>query len=68
MKMESRERELITAIEIQQECMYDLKSQLDEKNRIIHLQQQLLAIRELEIEKLEREITQLQIENNWRWN
>jgi hypothetical protein len=68
MKMESRERELITAIEIQQECMYDLKSQIDEKSRIIGLQQQLLAIRELQIEKLERKITQLQIENNWRWN
>ena len=66
--MESRERELITAIEIQQECMYDLKSQIDEKSRIIGLQQQLLAIRELQIEKLERKITQLQIENNWRWN
>ncbi len=64
----SREEELIWAIEVQQECLRDLKGQIGNKEEIIQLQQTLLAIREIEIEKLKKQVQQLQMETNWKWN
>jgi hypothetical protein len=64
----SREQELVWAIEVQTECLEDLKRQLTDKQRIIQLQQTLLTIRSIEMEKQRREIQTLQIEKNYEWN
>lgn len=64
----TREQELVWAIEVQGECLEDLKRQLVEKQKIIDLQQQLLVIRNIEIEKQRRTIQTYQIEKNYEWN
>ena len=64
----TREQELVWAIEVQGECLEDLKRQLVEKQKIIDLQQQLLVIRNIEMENQRRTIQTLQIEKNYEWN
>ena len=64
----SREQELVWAIEVQTECLQDLKLQLLEKQRLIELQQTLLAIRNIQIEKQTREIHECKMNQNYEWN
>ena len=64
----SREQQLALALEIQQECMRDLKENIDTKQTVIELQSILIEGQTQQIAELQRELNRVKIENNWRWN
>ena len=64
----SREQQLALALEIQQECMRDLKENIDTKQTVIELQSILIEGQTQQITELQRELNRVKIENNWRWN
>ena len=64
----SREQQLALALEIQQECMRDLKENIDTKQTVIELQSVLIEGQTQQIAELQRELNRVKIEMNWRWN
>lgn len=64
----SREQQLALALEIQQECMQDLKENIDTKKTVIEFQSLLIEGQTQEIKSLHRELNRVKIELNYKWN
>jgi hypothetical protein len=64
----SREQELIWAMEVQIECMADLKKQLAEKQNLIDLQATLLRIRDIQLNSQKKDLHEYQMKLNYEWN
>ncbi len=63
-----REAELVWAIEVQTECLQDLKNLLVERDNQIQTLHTLIEYQQTKIKKLMKGIHSRDMELNWQWN
>jgi len=68
MKNTKRETELIWAIDVQTECLQDLKNQLIQRDSLIKTLHTLVEYQQAKIKRINGEIHSRDMELNWRWN